>query len=82
MPTRTLTEALCTFGREHTKAIPDFTTAIELNSKYAMAYFYRGLANGMAGRRSEAKKDLQKAADLDATLRERVKKLFDEDMRR
>ena len=52
------------------KAIDDFTEAIRLDSRYAMAYYNRGLAYEKKGEPDKA------VADLDAVVRLRPKSLF------
>lgn len=44
------------------EAIEDYTSALELNSKYAKAYFNRGIANGRVGDKRGAVQDLRAAA--------------------
>jgi tetratricopeptide (TPR) repeat protein len=50
-------------GREN-KAIADFTKAIEINPKYAQAYYHRGLTHVQLGNEEEAMADFQKAENL------------------
>ncbi|MEO1131076.1 MAG: tetratricopeptide repeat protein [Cyanobacteria bacterium J06639_1] len=44
------------------EAIEDYSSALELNSKYAKAYFNRGIANGRVGDKRGAVQDLRAAA--------------------
>ena len=46
------------------KAIADYTAAIKLDSRFAEAYFNRGLAHVARGERSQGVKDLSKAGEL------------------
>ena len=46
------------------KAIADYTAAIKLDSRFAEAYFNRGLAHVARGERSQGIKDLSKAGEL------------------
>jgi Flp pilus assembly protein TadD len=53
---------------DDTKAIADFTKAIELEPLLAKAYFDRGMAYKARGDVAKAERDLQKARDLDCRL--------------
>jgi tetratricopeptide (TPR) repeat protein len=57
------------------QAIADYSKSIELNSKCTIAYFNRGAANISIGNKEEAKKDLSKAIELDASLKNKVMEL-------
>ena len=50
--------------QDYSKAISDFTKAIELNSNYAIAYFNRGNAYYNSGDNIKAREDWQKAYSL------------------
>ncbi|GAF91447.1 unnamed protein product, partial [marine sediment metagenome] len=49
---------------QYTQAISDYTRAIELNPKYALAYNNRGLAYGNLGQYSKAISDFTRAIEL------------------
>jgi tetratricopeptide (TPR) repeat protein len=57
------------------QAIADLSKGIELNPNYAFAYFERGCANISIGNKEEAKKDLTKAVELDASLKDKAMEL-------
>jgi Tfp pilus assembly protein PilF len=51
--------------KEHDKAIADFSKAIELDPKYAQAYYNRAYAYEAKGEKMLADKDRQKAKELE-----------------
>ena len=63
---------------QHNQAIADFNKSIELNPKFAMAYFGRGAANVSIGNKEDAKKDLFKAIELDASLKDKAMELSEQ----
>jgi tetratricopeptide (TPR) repeat protein len=62
---------------QHTEAIVDYNTAIELNPKLAAAYAARGIAHAAQGKEDAARADLKKALDLNPALRELVQSTSD-----
>lgn len=53
---------------EYDAAISDFTRAIELRPRFAMAHFYRGRAYHRKGEHDKALPDLNEAIELDPNL--------------
>ena len=51
--------------REHDRAISDFTKAIKMNPRFALAYFYRGRAYFHKGEHDQAISDLTDAIEID-----------------
>jgi tetratricopeptide (TPR) repeat protein len=49
---------------DHTRALTEFDRAIELDPKYVMSYYNRGMAYGNLGRFEQAYADLKTAARL------------------
>lgn len=64
--------------RQYMEAIFDFTKVIELDPQKTFAYYGRGLAEAMLGKTEEAGADLQKAVELDPSLKEQVQKISDQ----
>ena len=62
---------------QFTKAISDFSKAIETDPKLAIAYSNRGVAYVALGKFEEAKKDLLKAVELDPASKPHVKEISD-----
>ncbi|MBN2589831.1 MAG: tetratricopeptide repeat protein [Sedimentisphaerales bacterium] len=62
--------------KEFTKSISDCTRAIELNPNLAAAYYIRGAAY-VYSKPEEAKKDFDKALDLNPALKPSIKKISD-----
>ena len=63
---------------DYTKAITDYTRAIELNGRYANAYYYRGLTFTQKGDIDGAKADFEKVLELnpyDARARKKLEDL-------
>ncbi len=63
---------------KHELALADCNKAIELNPNMASAYLNRAQAQAGLAKTDDAKKDLQRALALDATLKERAKKISDQ----
>lgn len=63
-------------------AIADYTRVIELQPKNADAYALRGTIHLSLGRKADALADLQKAVQLDPTLKLEYEKYFREALRK
>ena len=58
-------------------AIKEFTEAIEAYPEFADAYAGRGIARLMLGKEAEAERDIQKALELDPSLKDQIEKETD-----
>jgi tetratricopeptide (TPR) repeat protein len=67
-------------GERHEEAIDASTKAIELDPKYGLAYYNRGLILQRMGRESQATKDLRRAleADLPRRFRTAARRMLEE----
>jgi tetratricopeptide (TPR) repeat protein len=67
-------------GERHEEAIDASTKAVELDPKYGLAYYNRGLILQRMGRESRATKDLRKAleADLPRRFRTAARRMLEE----
>ncbi len=55
----------------------DFSKVLQLQPKNARAYLNRAIANANLKKNEDAKRDLQKAAELDPALKDEIKKVSD-----
>ncbi len=59
------------------EAKSDFNKVIQYQPKNARAYFNRAIANANLNKNEDAKRDLRKAAELDPSLKDEIKKISD-----